>query len=177
MRKFFIAIDLLVLVVAVSYLKAVRDQDKVEESYEKGQKASEFKALALESDVDSLHQYIGKQNVMYAESLTNQQVSHRRQIDSIAEIVDSRDGKISELDQELKDTRGATKTVLGSKPKLTKHQELLSYYKKRFQSLPTDLTNYERKVAITEIRQETARKYSMSISELNRIREKNNLDY
>ena len=177
MKKFFLAIVLLVLIAAVSYLKAVRDQDKTVDSFESGRKSSEMKALTLAGDIDSLQQYIGQQNVILAESLTIQQKVYLKELDSMADIVDSKDFKINELNQELQQTSKERSRALSSKPKSDKHQELLAYYKKRFESLPGDLTNYERKVALTEIRQETARKYSMSITDLNKIREKNNIDY
>ena len=177
MKKFFIAIVLLVLIAAVSYLKAVRDRDKADDSFESGRKSSEMKALALAGDIDSLQQYIGQQNVTLAESLTIQQKAYLKELDSMAYIVDSKDFKINELNQKLKQTSKEKSKALSSKPKSNKHQELLAYYKKQFESLPGDLTNYERRVALTEIRQETARKYSMSITDLNKIREKNNIDY
>lgn len=177
MKKFFLAIVLLVLIAAVSYLKATRDRGKIEVSFEDGRKSSEMKALALAGDVDSLQQYIGLQNVTLAESLTIQQKTYFRELDSMANIVDGKDLKITELNKKLQQASKTKRTALNSRPKSDKHQELLAYYKKRFESLPGDLTNYERKVALTEIRQETARRYSMSITDLNKIRVKNNIDY
>jgi len=172
MKKFFLAIVLLVLIIAVSYLKAVRDRDKTDDSFESGRKSSEMKALALAGDIDSLQQYIGQQNVTLAESLTIQQKAYLKELDSMANIVDSKDFKINELNQQLKQASKKKSTARSSKPEYDKHQELLAFYKKRFESLPGDLTNYERRVALTEIRQETVRKYSMSVTDLNKIREK-----
>ena len=177
MKKFFLAIVLLVLIIAVSYLKAVRDRDKIDDSFESGRTSSEMKALALAGDIDSLQQYIGQQNVTLAESLTIQQKAYLKELDSMANIMDSKDVKITELNQKLKEASKKKSAALSSRPKSDKHKELLAYYKKRYESLPGDLTNYERKVALTEIRQETARKYSMSITDLNNIREKNNIHY
>ena len=177
MKKFFLAILLLVLIVAVSYFKAVRDRDKTADSFESGRISSEMKALTLAGDIDSLKQYIGQQNVTLAESLTIQQKSYLIELDSMADVVDSKDLRITELNKKLKQASQKKSSALSSKPKSDKHQELLAYYKKQFESLPGDLTSYERKVALTEIRLETARKYSMSITDLNKIREKNNIDY
>ena len=177
MKKFTLAIVVLVLIFAASYFKAVRDRGKVDASFESGRKSSELKALTLAGDIDSLQQFIGQQNVTLAESLTIQQKAYLRELDSIANVVESKDVKIIELNQKLKKASAAKSTSLSIKPKSDKHQELLEYYKKRFELLPGDLTTYERKVATTEIRQETARKYSISITDLNKIREKNNIDY
>ena len=177
MRKFSLAIVLLVLIAGVSYFKAVRDRDKADDSFESGRKSSEMKAMVLAADIDSLQQYIGQQNVTLAESLTIQQKAYLKELDSMANIVDSKDVKIFDLNKKLKQASRKKSTALSSRPKSDKHQELLAYYKNRYESLPGDLTSYERKVALTEIRQETARKYSMSITDLNKIREKNNIDY
>ena len=177
MKKFLLAILLLILIAAVSYFKAVRDRDKSADSFESGRKSSEMKALALAGDIDSLKHYIGQQNVTLAESLTIQQKAYLKELDSLANLVDDKDFRITELNKKLKQASKKKSSALSSKPKSDKHQELLAYYKKQFESLPGDLTNYERKVALTEIRQETARKYSMSIADLNKIREKNNIDY
>ena len=177
MKKFLLAILLLILIAAVSYFKAVRDRDKSADSCESCRKSSEMKALALAGDIDSLKHYIGQQNVTLAESLTIQQKAYLKELDSLAELVDDKDFRITELNKKLKQTSKKKRSALSSKPKSDKHQQLLAYYKKRYESLPGDLTNYERKVALTEIRQETARKYSMSIADLNKIREKNNIDY
>ena len=177
MKKFSLAIVLLVLILAVSYFKAVRDRGKIDNSFESGRKSSEMKALALAGDVDSLRQYIGQQNVTLAESLTIQQKAYVRELDSVANVIDSKDVKISELNQKLKMASVKKSGPLSVKPKSDRHKELLAYYKKRFESLPGDLSNYERKVATSEIRQETARKYSISITDLNKIRVKNKIDY
>lgn len=177
MKKFSLSIVLLVFILSASYYKAVRDRGKVDDSFERGRKSGEMKALALAGDIDSLRQYIGQQNVTLAESLTIQQKTYLRELDSVANVVDSKDAKINELSRKLKKVSAKRSNPLSVKSKSDRHQELLVYYKKRFELLPGDLTNYERKVAIVEIRQETARKYSMSVSDLNKIRKKNNLDY
>ncbi len=85
MKKFFLAILLLVLIVAISYFKAVRDRDKSADSFESGRKSSEMKAMVLAGDIDSLKQYIGQQNVTLAESLTIQQKTYLKELDSVAE--------------------------------------------------------------------------------------------
>ena len=87
MKKFFLAILLLVLILAVSYFKAVRDRDKSSDSFESGRKSSEMKALALAGDIDSLKHYIGQQNVTLAESLTIQQKAYLKELDSLADTI------------------------------------------------------------------------------------------
>ena len=65
-----------------------------------------------------------------------------------------------------------------SKPSTeSKHREILNYYKKAVGDLPGDLSAYERRVALSEIRNDTARKFAITISQLNSLRKENNLDY
>jgi len=115
-----------------------------------------MKALALAGDIYSLQQYIGHQNVTLAESLTIQQKAYLKELDSMANMVDRKHAKITELNRKLKQASKKKSTALSTRTKSDKHQELLAYYKKRYESLPGDLTSYVRKVALTEIRQETA---------------------
>jgi len=56
-------------------------------------------------------------------------------------------------------------------------EQILSYYKKRYRALPKDLSPYEKRVALAEIRDETAQKFSIPLSELDEIRTDNELDY
>lgn len=51
------------------------------------------------------------------------------------------------------------------------HWELLAFYKKRYESLPSNLGRAQRRMAISQIRQETAEKYSLTLPEFNHIRE------
>ena len=48
---------------------------------------------------------------------------------------------------------------------------------KRYRNLPKDLTAYERRVALSEIREESADKFRITVAELNRIRKANKLTY
>lgn len=51
------------------------------------------------------------------------------------------------------------------------HREILAYYKKRCELLPENLIKHKRHRAILQIRRETAVKYSITVSELNHIRD------
>ncbi|MEA1980558.1 MAG: hypothetical protein U9N54_06255, partial [candidate division Zixibacteria bacterium] len=59
----------------------------------------------------------------------------------------------------------------------TKHQQILTYYKDRFKKLPADLSNYERRISLNEIKEETAQKFEISLVELKNIRAKYKLKY
>lgn len=59
-----------------------------------------------------------------------------------------------------------------SQPNIDNHHwELLDFYKKRYESLPPNLGRVQRRMAISQIRQETAKRYSLTLTEFNRIRE------
>jgi hypothetical protein len=71
------------------------------------------------------------------------------------------------------------KTATATKSDATsqKHKEILAYYKQRYQGLPNDLSAYERRIALSEIRQESADKFKISVTELNNIRKAYKLSY
>ncbi len=65
-----------------------------------------------------------------------------------------------------------TKTkAVRSQPNIDNHHwELLTFYKKRYESLSPNLGRAQRRMAISQIRQETAKKYSLTLTEFNNIR-------
>lgn len=176
MGKLLLSFVLLLLIVGVSYFQAERKQHKVDNSFILGKKANQKEVLALKSAADSLTTKIGQQEVIHAESLFRIDKSLRRNTDSLAEIISLQEQSITEL---RKKKATLVKPAVAQKTADTekKHKELLAFYKKRYESLPTDLSEYELKVAVFEIRQETSQKYSISLTELNRIREEFKLNF
>jgi hypothetical protein len=162
------------MVVAVSYIQAVRRQAKVDYSFQLGKKSSQKEVIALESRADSLRTRLGEREVEFADSMMARDQSSRYKADSLTAVISEKDKSISVLKKKT-----TIKNSVSQKPADSekRHRELLAYYKKRYEALPTDLTEYELKVAISEIRKETAEKYALTISEFNRIRETNQLSY
>ena len=175
MKKAILAIVLLLMIVAVSYIQAVRRDAKVDNSFILGKRASEKEVLELKSAADSLKTKLGEQEVIHAESLLVRDKMLRRNQDSLANIIILQEKSISELKKKASSPVSQASKGAANSEKL--HRELLAFYKKRFESLPNDLSEYERKVAVSEIRQETADKFSISLAEFNRIRETNKLNY
>jgi len=167
--KLLLSFVLLLMIVAVSYFQAARRQSKIDNSFILGKKTSQKEILALQSATDSLTTKIGRQEVIHAESLFQREKQVQRNTDSLAEIISSQQQSITELKK--KRTPVKSTVVQKSAESEKKHKELLSYYKKRYESLPTDLSEYELKVAVFEIRQETSQKFSITLTEFNRIRE------
>lgn len=138
MGKLLLSVVLLIMIVAVSYIQAVRSQAKVDTSFQLGRKSSQ--------NVDSL---------INISSFQRQSVTDLKKKGPAVKTAVSRN--TIDIDK--------------------RHRELLAYYKKRYDTLPSNLTEYERKVAISEIRQETASKYLITIAEFNRIRELHKLNF
>jgi len=136
--KLLLSVVLLIMIVAVSYIQAVRSQAKVDTSFQLGRKSSQ--------NVDSL---------INISSFQRQSVTDLKKKGPAVKTAVSRN--TIDIDK--------------------RHRELLAYYKKRYDTLPSNLTEYERKVAISEIRQETASKYLITIAEFNRIRELHKLNF
>ena len=173
MKKALLAFILLIMVVVVSYIKAVRQEGKVERSFQLGKKSSQHEVIAVRSQADSLKTRLGQQELVHGESLWVRDKLMRKNLDSLSSVIKDQSAIIIDLKEKANKSTAAQKTSITE----TRHRELLAFYKKKYKSLPRDLTDYELKVAVSEIRQETADKYSISISELNRLREKNNLNF
>ncbi len=175
MGKLLLAFVLLLMIVAVSYFQSERRQTKVDNSFVLGKKASQKEILALQSAADSLTTRIGEQEVIHAESLLQRDKEMSQHLDSLAAIISTQQQSLAEIKK--KGTTGKATVAQKTTDSKKRHQELLAYYKKRFESLPGDLTEYERKVAVSEIRQETAQKFSITLTEFNRIREAYKLNF
>lgn len=175
MGKLSLSVVLLLLIVAVSYIQAVRKQAKTDNSFQLGVKSSQKEVLELKSATDSIKTLMGELEVKHGESLLVRDKSYQKNVDSLANIITLREKSLTELKKKSQSSKPAATQSQTNSEKL--HRGLLAYYKKRYESLPTDLTKFERKVAISEIRQETAGKYSLTTSEFNRIRELYKLTY
>ncbi|MBN1213723.1 MAG: hypothetical protein JXA92_14210 [candidate division Zixibacteria bacterium] len=174
MKKIALAVVLLLLVVGVSYLQVHRQENREEALYKNGYEKGSETAEELADAVDSLKQVVDSQEVNFSNQLEDNKQVYTGTIDSLKNMVSSRDEKIMALESK---TSAPPKQNTTTSKTSDKHAQILSYYKKRFNQLPNDLTAYEKRVAVSEIREETAQKFSISTEELNQIRKKNNLTY
>jgi hypothetical protein len=133
------------------------------------------------ASLDSLSQAIDQYEVALTDS---QRVWEQRNLalsDSLGDEISERDDKIASLTDKQQDLQkelaAAEKKAVNTAPKKYTHQEILAYYKKKYKALPPDLSPYEKRIALAEIREESARKFSISLSELDKIRASNNLAY
>lgn len=178
-RKIGIAFILILLLVAVSYLKMDRQQEKVDTAV--AGKTGEYTQKLVESEqqLDSLSKQLQSEQLAYSDSLLQKDKAAREIVDSMAYLVEKKDSTIDNLDRQLKDVKkrlASSQKKSGSK-QLSLHEKVYRYYKDKYSSLPKDLSEYEKRIAISEIREETARKFSITVKELNNIRDKYKLSY
>ena len=182
MKKVVFALVFLALVVAVSYYRAVTQKERTQAAYERGKEESTHQVEEYAERFDSLAYSVRRQELEAAESLWQRELAYRWAYDSLARIVsleksetDSPKTKFEPAQPHNEKTESDIDTT--KENSLLRHKQILSYYKKRYRALPKDLSPYEKRVALAEIRDETAQKFSIPQSELDKIRTDSKLDY
>lgn len=187
MKKALLVVFLLVLLVAVSFIKSIREADKQKVYAEQGKSESSGEIFKLEDELDSLKSIIAQKEIAFADSMVQNSMTKSLLGDSLASFQAELDLKVKEIsvlkksiskNSKRSSIASSNKSSKKSEPKsLTRDQKTIKYYKKRYSDLPTDLSDYEKKVALIEIREETAKKFSISSSQLKKLRTKYNLNY
>lgn len=174
MKKLLLALLLLVIVLTVGYFKAARHTSQVSSAYESGRLES-TRDLARETERgDSLAQVAEEYQMSMAESLQVRDSLQASQRDSLTQILATKDDSLATMRKLAAKTQDSPKKT----PRKTySHAEILSYYKATYKDLPKDLSPYEKRVALDEIREKTAKKFSITIAQLDKIRKDNDLDY
>jgi len=179
MRKILLATMLLILLFAISYIKSVRG-DSSRQAYLLEEQNESSRILQIkENQIDSLQLVAGSNEVAFADSLTKQRQDYQKEIDSLNAAIASGADEIGKLKQQqkmaAKKKKPAAKSV--SKQTIDKNKRIMDYYKKRYLNLPEDLSAYERRIALNEIREETANKFKISLSKLKLLRSQSKLGY
>lgn len=183
LKKMLLALFLLIMLVGLSYVKVVRKSDQINSAYTKGKTESEDQLSRIELDNDSLKDMITRKEADFRDSLTDQEISYLSKTDSLSSFIDSLGTTVADLQNKLKSKETQLAQIKSSSkstntPKtISRHEQILTAYKNKYRSLPSDLSDYERKVAISEIRDETARQYKITVAELNKLRSDNNIDF
>ncbi len=179
MKKILVAIILLAVFVGVSYIKSIRQKKQTTAVYEQGRKESVEQQEKLRTRVDSLSYLIEQQEVEYAKSMWQREMAYSSANDSLAKMINSE--KADSMDGDPESLQTAKETVStsieSSETAFSRHKQILDYYQRQYQALPKDLSPYEKKVAMGEIKELTTQKFSISLKELNNIRKDNKLDY
>ncbi len=170
MKKALLAILLLVIVAGVSYIKTARGRSESEAAYQKGKLESAQHVDNLNQKFDSLSYSYEREQIEAAQFALRQQVSARVAYDSVSERLGRLESEAESLKAQLRKEDASSDISSASRP-------ILDYYRQRYTDLPKDLTAYERRVALREIRQETAQKFSLTLEQLEKIRLEHGLDY
>ncbi|MBK7141137.1 MAG: hypothetical protein IPH75_03520 [bacterium] len=178
MKKLALAFVLLLALLAISYVTSLRSQAKLKQQYDQGFERGNQETVEATRRADSLRTAMEQSTSRYQESLKVVQAEYASETDSLQSIISDKDSTILALKQKAKVTK-ASASKPTTKPAASQaslnHTQILNYYKRRLGDLPKDLSEYERRVALTELRDETARKFAISLGELDKIRQNNSL--
>jgi hypothetical protein len=181
-KKVLLAILLLGLVLAVSYVKTYREDQKRTEAVQEIADSAGRELQELSSSVDSLRTVVGESRTAYEDSIQKLNEYHALESDSLRQALIANQQDTLRLAQitepEVSGTQDSGVSACTVKTDSNDfHHRVLLYYKKRFKDLPADLSRYEKRVALSEIRDETARRFSISVKELNRLRADQKLSF
>ncbi len=182
MKKLLLAVVLLVLLVVISYVKVVRDHNREAEADTRGYDRGREEMREQQSRADSLQTLLDQSESTFTESLSVKDRRYAELTDSLDAVIKDRDEKETLLQKQGGRLSEANKDVRASEEEKSDQEtgetrKILDHYMLAVKKLPADLSKYERRVALSEIRSETARKFSITVAELNEIREANKLDY
>lgn len=187
MKKLLVGILLLAVLSAVIYLQTRRESTHKSAAFREGYRTGADSVRAGRPDYDSLTELLAQERqaladykATMADSLTRLDTTYKQRLDSVSRVKDS---------QRTESQRPGETTLTTASPPLTgkkakapsssgvSHQEILDHYRLAMAKLPSDLSAYEYQVAVTEVRTETASRYSITVDRLNQIRKEHNLDF
>ena len=179
MKKLLLGIVLLAALIGVVYLKSQRAEQQRARFTEEGFEAGLAEGEEIRAQVDSLTELVNEKDSVLAESVAVREALWAGEVDSLTNQIQSREAQTVDLNDQLSSKASPSNVTAKNTPQATdeKHLEILSYYKKAVNDLPGDLSVYERRVALSEIRKETSRRFAITVSGLNSLRKDNNLDY
>ncbi len=181
MKKLILAVLLLAILIGVSYYKELRHKEQSHELYNAAKKEVSQKLALARQQLDSLQLVLSDTVHAVTESLQVNEAHYLAQVDSLSYLIDSLNNKLAALDEKYKSLAEKGSGQKRASSTLTHEsalaEKVLVYYKKKYKSLPTDLSEYEKRVALAEIREETAQHFKISLTELNKIRKRYKLSY
>lgn len=186
MKKIILAVVLLGVLLGIVFVKTNREQSQVDEAFRQGVAQGQLEVTAYQKRLESLRVSTEQYKIAWSDSvrIRDSILAHYR--DSVNQIIVAQTDKIKVLSKRSRSAvKSAPKTggTTAVSPKTdsvaptSRHAQILAFYKNRYKELPGDLSAYEKKAALTEIRQETATKFSISVTELNEIRKTYKLEY
>ena len=180
-KKIIIITFLLALMVGLSYVKTLRNSAKRTEAFDKGKAVAKNELIQYKDKVDSLKIELGFKEVALADSIVKNKQYYQFYIENLETknciLEDSIYGLSKKLAVNSKPSVSKNSNRKVTKKTNNKHQQVLAYYKDRYKKLPSDLSDYEKRIALNEIKEETAQKFKISLAELRNIRDKYKLKY
>ncbi|MBU8932389.1 MAG: hypothetical protein KOO62_00130 [candidate division Zixibacteria bacterium] len=182
MKRILIAAVLLVVLISIAYLKTNRQYDQSQDAYDEGRIVGMKGLDQKRQEADSLRYKAIQQEIAFADSMLALSRDHRQETDSLIDRISFLKSEMASLQSKLQDARNSTRDSQSmakkSEPKKpSRHTQILTAYKKRYRALPSDLSTYEKRVALGEIRQETADEFKITLAELSKIRTAGKLNY
>ena len=186
MKKILIGLFLLVALVVVSYLKIMRDSEREAQAFIDGHETASRTAELVKTNTDSLEKLIDEKAAEVIElrsslsdALVERDERYVQTVDSLSAIIKAGQQEIAGLEKQVVAGR-QTARKSPSKQKTASgpsHNQILQHYKLAVAKLPADLSAYEYRVAVTEVKSETAAKFGITVVRLDEIRDANNLEY
>lgn len=192
-KRIILAVILLAVVGTVSYIKSVRGTSGAAETRSGGSHIGTVglvlddtaQLVDYQSTIDSLQRMLDQRDATLADSLQATRIAWGRTVDSLFEKLDSLDCLVDRLylaqaaDSGLKDSSGNRSEVDSSAlaAAQTRRTEIIEHYRQLYEDLPDDLSAYERRVALYEIRLQTARHFDISLGSLKEMRSERGLSY
>lgn len=89
MKRLYIAVALLLVVVAIAYIKSARGTARQQQAFELGQIENREQLATLQQNVDSLKRLLELQSEVYADSLASRDGAYRQDISKLVGFLDS----------------------------------------------------------------------------------------
>ncbi|MBI5267394.1 MAG: hypothetical protein HY851_09210 [candidate division Zixibacteria bacterium] len=186
MKKIIVAIVLLGVLLGIVFVKTNREQSQVDEAFRQGVAKGQLEVAAYHKRLESLRVSTEQFKIAWSDSVRIRDSILAYYRDSVNQIILAQTDKIKELSKKTRyaaksSPKAAATTSTAQKPDsvapTSRHAQILAYYKNRYKDLPGDLSVYEKKAALNEIRQETATRFSISLTELNELRKTYKLEF
>lgn len=169
MRRILLALVALLVVAGIAYYQSVRMADNRNEQFLAGREAGTAQLEAERERVDSIIAQSEQKLHRLQDSLASLASSHGETIGKLQSDILQQERTIDSLRRVVTSLRKGKSTPAQSSRTGDRKHEILVYFRKKIDGLPSDLSAYERQIALAELKQETARRFGISVTELETI--------
>jgi hypothetical protein len=187
MKKVLLGLVLLALLGLISYLQMEHSAERRAEAWVAGHEMGQHKAELDQPNFDSLLDLVELERsrlsdlrATFETTDAEKEAGYQVTIDSLAARIEAQQKEIGRLQQQLvqaKARRQPAASAAQASSAKSATGDIIGHYRLAVAKLPADLSAYEQRVAVEEIRTETAQKFQITVQRLNQLREENNLDY